>query len=86
MILPISTSKPSGSSVSRLMLPSPGWSNLVPILIDPASARLGHRGARGELGRLLDRGVGGARIVVVVAAARGDDERERGEQQERTAQ
>jgi hypothetical protein len=39
MILPTSTSKPSGSSVSRLMLPSPGWSNLVPILMAPASAR-----------------------------------------------
>jgi hypothetical protein len=37
MSLPISTSKPSGVLVVGLSRPNPGWSNLVPMVIFPAS-------------------------------------------------
>ena len=37
MILAISTSKPSGTCVFGLSRPKPGWSNLVPTVIVPAS-------------------------------------------------
>ena len=49
MILPISTSKPSGCRSVRSS-PKRGWSNFVPIVIVPASASVSHGGAFREGG------------------------------------
>jgi hypothetical protein len=40
MILPISGSRPSGASAPGFLAPMPGWSNFVPILMEPASFSL----------------------------------------------
>ena len=70
MILPISTSKPSGSPLGPRR-PNSGWSNLVPMVMLPLSDELGHRRAGLELGALLDLGAG---AVVTAAGAESQGE------------
>ena len=74
MILPISTSKPSGSPDGPFR-PNSGWSNFVPIVIEPASASVGHRRALRERGLRL----GGRRRLCGGAAGSAAGARRQGE-------
>ena len=72
MILAISMSKPSGASEPGFLEPRPGWSNLTPILMVPASLSLAIVVPAANDGVLLDLHLG------VVTSAGGECQGQRG--------